>query len=59
MREFQLLCPRMFGHYDQRMHVANILQVHVLQVQIFLNGTILIKTLFLLTLGTYILYKHN
>lgn len=59
MQEFQLSCPRMFVCYHQRTHAANILQVHILQVKILLNSTILIKASFLVTLGTYILCKHN
>lgn len=54
MQEFQLSCPRMFVCYHQRTHAANIFQVKIL-----LNSTILIKASFLVTLGTYILCKHN
>lgn len=59
MQEFQLSGPRMFGLYHQATRAANIVRVHILQVKIFLNSTILIKTSLLVTLGAYILYKHN
>lgn len=59
MQKFQLSCPGMFGHYHQGTHAANILKVHIDQVKIFINTTILTEILFLVIFGIHILYKHH
>lgn len=59
MQEFQLSCPGMFGHCHQGTRATNVHKVHIAQVKIFLNTTILTKISFLVVLGTYILYKYN